>query len=80
MFQIVEPTIELHSLCFGQRHSRGSVTEALPELLDKLEPLGGRQLRYLQGRPRHAVTIARAALPLQDSPDTFVRNMRVLPP
>jgi len=56
--QVIEPTVELGSLGFRQRHSLGRVAEALPKLLDKLEPLGGRQFRDLQGRPRHAFSIA----------------------
>ena len=56
--QVLEPTVELGSLGFRQRHSLGRLAEALPKLLDKLEPLGGRQLRDLQGRPRHALSIA----------------------
>ena len=39
--QVIEPAVELRSLGVCERHNLGRVAEALPQLLDELEPLGG---------------------------------------
>src|SRR5439155_2069332 len=68
LLQVIAPTVELRPLRFRERHRLRRVAQALPELLEEAQALRGRQLRYLQGWPRHGVNIARLGVSCKPPP------------